>query len=222
MKYLLFFLLGSSIIAEEPYNQITKRNAFSLLTKNTNTVSYQSVIVKPRIKLNLTGITTRGGVTNVYMFSKDLPKRYLTLTTGKYRRTNSGITLLSVEQGVAVVDNNGTRELLTFDTHKLPSVLTLPSLKSTPTVVKKKNSNKVKIAPSIPRPNIVKVPTRTPKVDPRIIEKGLEYINKIEDKEKKEYILQRLERIQSGQEQIDRKIDNNEMRRRYDERKKNK
>ena len=69
-----------------------------------------------------------------------------------------------------------------------------------------------------PSPNIVKVPSRRPKVDPRIIQKGLEYIDRIEDKEKKEYILQRLERLQSGQQKLDSKIDSNERRRQYDER----
>jgi hypothetical protein len=66
------------------------------------------------------------------------------------------------------------------------------------------------------------VPSRKPRIDPRILERGLEYISKIEDKEKKEYILQRLEKLQSGQQKIDRKIDSNERRRRYDEYRKNK
>ena len=59
-------------------------------------------------------------------------------------------------------------------------------------------------------------------MDPRIIQKGLEYIDKIEDKEKREYILNRLERLQSGQEKIDRKIDSNERKRQYDERRRDK
>ena len=37
-------------------------------------------------------------------------------------------------------------------------------------------------------------------------------------KEKREYILQRLERLQSGQQKLDSKIDSNERRRQYDER----
>ena len=168
----------------------------------------------------MTGIITRRGVTNVYLFSKDIPKRFLTLST--LRRTDSGITLLSVEKGLVEVDNNGTVELISFDTHKLPTVVTLPALKATPTVVKKKDSKdknkEVKITPAAPKPNVVTVPSRTPKVDPRIIQKGLEYIDRIEDKEKREYILQRLERLQSGQQKLDSKIDSNERRRQYDER----
>jgi len=222
MKYLLIFLLCSSVIADDRYNQITKRNAFALLDKTPEKVTLQPVLVRPPVKLNLTGIITRRGVTNVYLFSKDIPKRYLTLSTR--RRTDSGVTLLSVEKGLVEVDNNGTVELLSFDTHKLPSVVTLPALKATPTVIKKKDSKdkSVKITPAVPKPSVVKVPSRTPRVDPKIIQRGLEYLDKVEDKEKREYILERLERLQSGQYNLDRKIDTNERRRQYDERKRDK
>ena len=221
MKYLLFFLLCSTVIAQDRYSAITNRNAFALLNEVPKRNITPSIIIQPPVKLNLTGIITRHGVTNVYMFSKDVPKRFITLSN--LRRTDSGITLLSVEKGIVEVDNNGTVELLSFDTHKLPSVVTLPALKKAPTVVKKKEGkgNEVKVMPVNPKPNIVTVPLRTPKVDPRIIQKGLEYLDKIEDKEKKEYILQRLERLQSGQQKLDRKIDNNERRRQYDERRRN-
>jgi hypothetical protein len=220
MKYLLFFLLCSSVIAQDRFNGITNRNAFALSKEipKRNTLPPIVDIIQPRIKLNLTGIITRRGVTNVYMFSKDIPKKFITLST--LRKTDSGITLVSVDRGVVEIDNNGTTELLSFDTHKLPSVLTLPALKPTPTVVKKKSgrSKDVKIKPAVPKPNVVTVPSRLPKVDPRIIQKGLEYIDKIEDKEKREYILQRLEGLQSGQQKLDNKIDSNERRRQYDER----
>ena len=218
MKYLLFFLMCSSVIAQDRYKAITDRNAFALLDDVPKKYTLPPVIIQPPIKLNLTGIITRRGVTNVYLFSKDIPKRFLTLST--LRRTDSGITLLSVEKGLVEVDNNGTVELISFDTHKLPTVVTLPALKATPTVVKKKDSKdkEVKIMTAAPKPNVVTVPSRTPKVDPRIIQKGLEYIDRIEDKEKREYILQRLERLQSGQQKLDSKIDSNERRRQYDER----
>ena len=220
MKYLLFFLLCSSVVAQDRYKAITDRNAFALLNEVPKKDILPPVVIQPPVKLNLTGIITRRGVTNVYLFSKDIPKRFVTLST--LRRTDSGITLLSVEKGLVEVDNNGTVELISFDTHKLPTVVTLPALKATPTVVKKKDSKdknkEVKIMPAAPKPNVVTVPSRTPKVDPRIIQKGLEYIDRIEDKEKREYILQRLERLQSGQQKLDSKIDSNERRRQYDER----
>ena len=223
MKYLIILLiLTVSVNAENKYDQIHKRNAFALLDKVPSKVEVRPSLVKPPVKLNLTGIITRKGITNVYLFSKDIPKRYLNLSTK--RRSDSGITLLSVEKGLVEIDNNGVREMLSFDTHKLPSIITLPALKTTPTIIKKKDdkSKEVKIMPQTPKANVVTVPSRRPKIDPRIIQRGLEYLDKVEDKEKREYILQRLEKLQSGQQNLDRKMDSNERRRQYDERKRDK
>ena len=223
MKYLIILLiLTASVNAENKYDQIHKRNAFALLDKAPSKVEVRPLLVKPPVKLNLTGIITRRGITNVYLFSKDIPKRYLNLSTK--RRTDSGVTLLSVARGLVQVDNNGVTEMLSFDTHKLPSIVTLPALKTTPTIIKKKDdkSKEVKVMPQTPKANVVTVPSRRPKIDPRIIQRGLEYLDKVEDKEKREYILQRLEKLQSGQQNLDRKIDNNERRRQYDERKRDK
>jgi hypothetical protein len=223
MKYLIILLiLTASVNAENKYDQIHKRNAFALLDKVPSKVEVRPSLVKPPVKLNLTGIITRRGITNVYLFSKDIPKRYLNLSTK--RKSDSGITLLSVEKGLVEIDNNGVREMLSFDTHKLPSIITLPALKTTPTIIKKKDdkSKEIKIMPQTPKANVVTVPSRRPKIDPRIIQRGLEYLDKVEDKEKREYILQRLEKLQSGQQNLDRKIDSNERRRQYDERKRDK
>ena len=223
MKYLIIPLaLAISVNAESKYDQIHKRNAFALLDKVPSKVEVPPLLAKPPVKLNLTGIITRRGITNVYLFSKDIPKRYLTLSTK--RRTDSGVTLLSVARGLVQVDNNGVTEMLSFDTHKLPSIVTLPALKTTPTIIKKKDdkSKEVKVMPQAPKANVVTVPSRRPKIDPRIIQRGLEYLDKVEDKEKREYILQRLEKLQSGQQNLDRKIDSNERRRQYDERKRGK
>ena len=222
-KTLLFlFIINSAYAEQKPYDQIHKRNAFALLDEVPSKVEVPPLLAKPPVKLNLTGIITRGGITNVYLFSKDIPKRYLSLSTK--RRTDSGVTLLSVARGLVKVDNNGVTEMLSFDTHKLPSIVTLPALKTTPTIIKKKDdkSKEVKVMPQAPKANVVTVPSRRPKIDPRIIQRGLEYLDKVEDKEKREYILQRLEKLQSGQQNLDRKIDSNERRRQYDERKRDK
>ena len=222
-KTLLFlFIINSAYAEQKPYDQIHKRNAFALLDKVPSKVEVPPLLAKPPVKLNLTGIITRGGITNVYLFSKDIPKRYLSLSTK--RRTDSGVTLLSVARGLVKVDNNGVTEMLSFDTHKLPSIVTLPALKTTPTIIKKKDdkSKEVKVMPQTPKANVVTVPSRRPKIDPRIIQRGLEYLDKVEDKEKREYILQRLEKLQSGQQNLNRKIDSNERRRQYDERKRDK
>ena len=223
MKKLIPLFFASSLFAQEnPYDTIVKRNAFTLLKEEPAKVELPKLLEQPPIKLNLTGIIVRIGVTNVYLFSKDIPKRFLTLSSK--RRTDSGVTLLNVEKGLVEVNNNGVTELLSFETHKLPSVITLPKLNIKPTIIKKKDDKgkSVKTASPTPKANIVTVPSRRPKIDPKIIQRGLEYLDKVEDKEKREYILNRLERLQSGQEKIDRKIDSNERKRQYDERRRDK
>ena len=220
-KILLFILLAPALYAQTTrYDQIVERNAFSLLDKPPAEVELPKLLEKPPVKLNLTGIITRKGVTSVYLFSKDIPKRFLTLSAKM--RTDSGVTLLSVSKGLVEVNNNGVIELLSFESHKLPSTITLPALNAKPTIVKKDSKSDKKISPPTPKPAVVTVPSRRPKIDPKIIQRGLEYLDKVEDKEKREYILQRLERLQSGQEKIDRKIDNNERKRQYDERRRDK
>jgi len=218
-KILLSFILAGSVYAEQrDYSGITNRNAFGLAYDTPIKVIAPPLLEKPPIELKLTGIVSHRGVTTVYMVSKDIAKKYLTISTTQ--RTDSGVSLLNVANGLVKVNNNGTIETLSFATHKLPTVVTLPVLKATPTIVKKKDdkSKLVKTTSTTPKPNIIAVPSRRPKIDPRIIQKGLEYIDRIDDKEKREYILQRLERLQSGQEKIGRKIETNEKRRQYDER----
>ena len=227
-KLLLPLLLASSVSAEQRnYDAITDRNAFALLDKVPAKVELPKLLEKPPVKLNLTGIMKYRGQTNVYLFSQDISKRFLMLNQS--RPTDSGVTLISVSRGLVKVNNNGVTELLSFDTHKLPTVVTKPVL-SQPTVIKKdkkesskrESSKSVKILPTPPEPSVVKVPSRRPKIDPRIIQKGLEYIDRIDDKEKREYILKRLEGLQSGQNTLNRKIDTNERRRQYDERRRDK
>jgi len=222
-KLLLPLLLASSVSAEQRnYDAITDRNAFALLDKAPDKVEIPKLLEKPPVKLNLTGIMKYRGQTNVYLFSEDISKRFLMLNQS--RPTDSGVTLISVSKGLVKVDNNGVTELLSFDTHKLPTVITKPVL-LLPTVIKKdkkESSKSVKVLPTPPEPSVVKVPSRRPKVDPRIIQKGLEYIDRIDDKEKREYILKRLEGLQSGQNTLNRKIDTNERRRQYDERRRDK
>ncbi len=217
-KILLSFALVSSVYAEErEYSGITNRNAFELVYSTPIKVVEPLVLEKPPVELKLTGIVTLREVTTVYIVSKDIAKKYLTISTKQ--KTDSGVSLLSVANGLVKVDNNGTIETLSFTTHKLPTIATLPALKVIPTILKKKGdkSKLIKTTSTTPKPNVVTVPSRRPKIDPRIIQKGLEYIDRIEDKEKREYILQRLERLQNGQEKIDRKIETNERRRQYDE-----
>jgi len=225
MKHLVIFLLFTIVVYAEDntYSSISSRNAFELLDQpETQALPPITDILLPPIKLHLTGITKIQGITNVYFFSKDIPRRFLKLNLK--RKTAGVITLLSVDRGVVKVLNNGIPETLTFDTHRLPSTLVLPINKSKPTIItsrkdskKDKQSKKSESSTVTPRASIVKVPSRRPKVDPRIIEKSLEYISKIDDEDKRDYLLKRVESLQSGQYQIQSEMDKNERRRQYDE-----
>jgi hypothetical protein len=225
MKRLLLILFASSVAAENnSYQIITERNAFALAEESVAKVQLPPVVIKPPVKLHLTGIMKYQGLTNVFLYSKDLPKRFLTLNHKK--PVDSGIELLSVKGSRVKIINNGITENLSFETHRLPTVMGPAPVFNRPTVIKKdskddKNKNK-ESKPSAPRPSVVKVPSRQPKIDPRIIQKGLEYIDRIDDKEKREYILKRLEGLQEGQSSLNRKIDTNERRRQYDERRRDK
>jgi hypothetical protein len=226
MKRLLLILFASSVAAENnSYQIITERNAFALAEESVAKVQLPPVVIKPPVKLHLTGIMKYQGLTNVFLYSKDLPKRFLTLNHKK--PVDSGIELLSVKGSRVKIMNNGVTENLSFETHKLPTVMGPAPVFNRPTVIKKdskddKNKNKEKKSAPAPRPSVVKVPSRQPKIDPRIIQKGLEYIDRIDDKEKREYILKRLEGLQEGQSSLNRKIDTNERRRQYDERRRDK
>lgn len=223
--FILLFVVTAHA-ADDPYDVINKRNAFKLLDRpEIQTLPPITDILSPPIKLHLTGITRRRGTTNVYFFSKDIPKKFLRLNLK--RRTDGDITLLSVNRTVVKILNNGIPETLTFNTHKLPSTLVLPINKSKPTIItsrkdskKDKQSKKSESSTVTPRASIVNVPSRRPKVDPRIIEKSLEYISKIDDEDKRDYLLERVESLQSGQYQIKSEMDKNERRRQYDEWKK--
>lgn len=221
MKYIIPFLFAISLHAND-YDGIVKRNAFNLSEEYKSPSTLPPLVKKPVYKLYLTGITSLRGRTYVYIHCKETLQKFITLSNNK---TVAGIKLVSVDKNnkQVVVNNNGVVETLSFNTHRLPTTVTLPVLKPSVLPVPTKASfNKAKEEKekkqSNPKPNVVTVPSRVPKVDPRIIQKGLEYIDKVEDKEKKEYILQRLERLQSGQQKLDNKIDNNERRRQYDER----
>ena len=210
------------------YDAIVKRNAFTLLAETPKEVKVENYVETSPVKLNLTGIMRYRGKTNVYLYSKDLPQRFITLDT-KRNRSNSNITLVDVSQGMVTVINNGVTELLSFDTHKLPTVVTKTVGQAGPTIVKKddrgrddrKKEEKKEAKKSEPRPSVVKVPSRNRGItDPRMqsmMERGLEYLNKMDDSEKKEQIMKRLESLQSGQYKLKTDIDQNERRRQYDE-----
>jgi len=225
MKYMLFFLLSVSVIAKDnPYSLISKRNAFELTETLPPVSEILNKIETPKIELFLTGVTRWRGETKAHLYSKDLPNKYLSLKAGEQ---SGGVKVLSVSRDGVRVNNNGTEQVLTFASNRLKT--TIISVKGKPTVIKKdgkesssrsrssKDDKSKKPTVTTPKASIVKVPSRQPKVDPRIIERGLEYLSKMEDSDKRDYLLKRIESLQSGQHQIKSDIDQNERRRQYDE-----
>ena len=122
-----------------------------------------------------------------------------------------------------LIVNKGSEQYLTFKANSFPTVvLKVASVKSSSKSSKRPSKDVKSTAGALPtpRPQIVTVPSRRPQIDPRIIEKGLEYLSKTDSDEKREYLLKRLESLQSGQSRIKSNIDTNERRRQYDEWKK--
>ena len=230
-RFFLIFIAASAIAAENPYDSISKRNAFNLTVENTQPILPPvSTILGPDFDIFLTGTATRNQVKNAYFalkFKGELDHHYISLKIGEKQK---GIELLEVSKDSVLIVNNDSKQYLTFKTNSFPTVvLKVPSVKSPSRSSKSSKSSKSsskdfrKTAPTVPtpRPQIVTVPSRRPQTDPRIIEKGLEYLSKTEDNEKREYLLKRLESLQSGQSKIKSNIDTNERRRQYDEWRKN-
>ena len=227
---LFLFLVGAStLFAENPYQVISERNAFNLTVENTQPILPPvSTILGPDFDIFLTGTATRNQVKNAYFalkFKGELDYHYISLKIGEKQK---GIELLEVSKDSVLIVNNDSKQYLTFKINSFPTVvLKVPSVKSPSRSSKSSKSSskdfrKAAPTPPTPRPQIVTVPSRRPQTDPRIIEKGLEYLSKTEDNEKREYLLKRLESLQSGQRKIKSDIDGNERRRQYDEWRKSK
>ena len=158
------------------------------------------------------------------------PDKFVSLATDEKQY---GVELKKIYKNSALVSNDGASQLLSFEKNSLPTIITKAATRSSKSSEKdrresssRRSSDSSKRAstapPRLSQPQVVTVPSRRPKVDPRIIEKGLEYLSKMEDGERKESMLKRIESLQSGQGKIKSDIDRNERRRQYDEwRKKN-
>jgi hypothetical protein len=229
-KMLLILLMGLGAQAEQsPYEAIIRRNAFDLTGEKIKPIlPPASEILAPDIFL--TGITRHGKIKKAHLLLKGkpaMPSHFLSLSKGEKKYD---VELLKIEGDLVLVVNSGIKQLLTFKDNSLPTVaLKVPSVgrsssskwEKDPKSSSKSSKSKTSTPPT-PRPQIVRVPSRKPQIDPRIIEKGLEYLGKTDNDEKREHVLKRLESLQSGQSRIKSDIDQNERRRQYDEWKKRK
>ena len=222
---LLIIFFAVSVCAEEAkqYQSIAKRNAFQLMSEAPKPILPPvSEILRPNIFL--TGITRFNGVRKIHLVLRKAgePDKFVSLATNEKQYN---IELKKIYKNSALISSNGNEQLMSFENNGLPTIITKPQpAKKEPSSRysrdKKENNGKKeekKPVRAAPKPHVVQVPSRKPKIDPRIIEKGLEYLSRTEDSEKKEYIMKRLESLQSGQGIIKSDIDRNERRRQYDE-----
>ena len=219
---LIFFVVSLHAGETNTYQSITKRNAFELISETPRLILPPiSEILRPSVFL--TGITRFNGIRKIHLVLREAgkPDNFVSLAINEKQYN---IELKKIYKNSALISNNGNEQLISFENNGLPTVVTKPQPTKKETSSKysrdKKGSSKKeekKSTPTSPKPHVVQVPSRRPKIDPRIIEKGLEYLSRAEDSEKKEYIMKRLESLQSGQSVIKSDIDKNERRRQYDE-----
>jgi len=224
-KLLLIFLMGLGVQAEQsPYEAIVKRNAFDLTGEKILPVLPPVLEVLPS-DVFLTGITRHGQIKKVHLVLKGKSPgtdQFLSLQPGEKKYE---VELLKARENSVLISNSGTKQVLTFKDNSLPTVVLKVSSVGRISSSRgergsrssSKDSKSKPPTPPTPRPQIVTVPSRRPQIDPRIIEKGLEYLGKTDNDEKREYVLKRLESLQSGQSRIKSDIDQNERRRQYDE-----
>jgi len=223
MKKLILLFFAVSLQAGETnvYESIVKRNAFGLTAEQPIPVLPPATkILKPNVYL--TGLTHFKGVRKVHLVLRPIgePDKFISLATDEKQYN---IELKKINKNSALILNNGHEELMSFENNGLPTIVTkAPAKKELMQRTSSKSSRgskkeEKKSAPAPAKAHIVQVPSRRPQIDPRIIEKGLEYLSKTDDNEKKEYIMKRLESLQTGQHRIKSDQDQNERRRQYDE-----
>ena len=200
------------------YEKIVKRNAFDLVGEKPIKILPPATNIL-RGEVYLTGITRINSVRQAHFVVKR-PGSKDKFVSLREREAQDGIQIEKLNSNSVFIKDNGQRRLLSFEKHSLPTIIVKTS---TPKLMQRsekkddKKSEKKEVKKSSPRASVVKVPSRTPKIDPRMIEKGLEYLKRSEDSEKRDYIIKRLESLQSGQSNLKSNIDQNERRRQYDE-----
>jgi len=218
----IFFLFAVSLHgADNTYSSIAKRNAFELTSEKPIAILPPvSGILAPNVFL--TGITRWKGTNKVHLVLRKAGESDKFVSLG-INEKQYNIELKKVLEDSVLIETNGNNKLLSFETNGLPTIVTkAPVVKKTssssryPRDKKEVKKEEKKSSPSI-KAQVVTVPSRRSQVDPRIIEKGLEYLSRMEEGEKRDYLLKRMESLQSGQHQIKSDIDQNERRRQYDE-----
>ena len=196
MKKILIFLFTVSILAEDnPYKLISARNAFDLVSKPPSPLpSLPPIddIMAPTVFL--TGVTKWKGTNKIHLVLRKAGESDKFVSLG-INEKQYNIELKKVLSSSAIISSYGKEKVISFEKNSLPTIVAKAPLKAPP-----KKGSSVKKEQKIPQ--VMKVPSRRPQVDPRIIEKGLEYLGRMEEGEKRDYLLKRMESLQSGQRQI--------------------
>ena len=198
------FLSFSTVWGESSYGGIVERNAFDLTSEKKIPI-LPPVFTLPLTDVYLTGIARKDKVYTAYMAIKvKTQNKFLGLREGEKK---DGVEVVKIMRDTVLISYNGILQELTFKQNSLPSFVA----KATPKQKTKdkreergergRSSSRPQTATNAPSrasgPQVVTVPSRRPKIDPRIIERGLEYLSKTEDNEKREYLLKRLESLQN-------------------------
>jgi hypothetical protein len=207
MRYVFFiFLSVLTVFGDNPYRGIVERNAFELTAEKPTQV-LPPIATLPLTSVYLTGIARKDKIYTAYMAIKDKTQnKFLGLREGEKK---DEVEVVKIMSDTVFISYNGILQELTFKQNSLPSFVTKAASKQKTKDKREERGERGRSssrpqtainAPSRPSsPQVVTVPSRRPKVDPRIIERGLEYLSKTEDNEKREYLLKRLESLQSGQ-----------------------
>tara|TARA_B100001179_G_C18604662_1_gene413398 strand:- start:15063 stop:15779 length:717 start_codon:yes stop_codon:yes gene_type:complete len=226
LAFLILILCANNetVTGGNPYQSITERNAFELTDKEFAPILPPvKEILAPSIFL--TGISRWKGIQKVHLVLRKTgePDKFVSLTTNEKQYN---VELKEILHDSALVSSDGDDKLLSFENNGFPTIVTkaAPTKKASSSSRysrdRREGSDKKeekKSSPPSVKAQVVTVPSRRSQVDPRIIEKGLEYLSRMEEGEKRDYLLKRMESLQSGQHQLKTDIDQNERRRQYDE-----
>ena len=192
---ILIFLFSVSILAEDnPYKLISARNAFNLTLKPSPLPSLPPIddIMAPTVFL--TGVTKWNGTNKIHLVLRKAGESDKFVSLGINEKLYN-VELKKILKDAAIISSHEEEKVISFEKNSLPTIVAKAPLKAPP-----KKGSSVKKEQKIPQ--VMKVPSRRSQVDPRIIEKGLEYLGRMEEGEKRDYLLKRMESLQSGQRQI--------------------
>ena len=129
MKKLILLFFAVSLQAGETnvYESIVKRNAFELTAERAIPILPPAAeILKPNVYL--TGLTHFRGVRKVHLVLRHAgePDKFISLATNEKQYN---IELKKINKNSALISNNGSEELMSFENNGLPTIVTKAPVK---------------------------------------------------------------------------------------------